>query len=655
LNRRSYVLTRRCLMKRERTLAGVLAVGLLLLLAASSGMAQDSSPQAALGTAFTYQGRLTDVSGPVNDICDFTFGLYNSATEGTRIRTESVTGVQVSQGLFTVQLDYGADAFNGYPRWLEISVDCGNGVTKLSPRQPVTPAPYALYAVEACSGGGGGEGWALTGNSGTAPGTNFLGTMDNEALVLKVNSKQALRIEPRNESPNLVGGYHGNGASSTAKGATISGGGAAGGANQVSAAFGTVGGGLDNTASEKHAVVGGGRNNEAAGKNSTVSGGSQNRAGADYASVGGGSENSASGEYATVAGGQYNTADGSNSTVAGGRDNTASGGTICGGAWNVTEFGGFVGAGRENLASGLYSAVAAGELNSATGENAFVGSGYLNYVPGKWSAIAGGLENAVRSNLAFIGGGEENEVEGERSTIGGGYLNWVPGWECTVGGGAENWAYGTCTTIAGGLRNRTGGYASMVPGGSDNSASGDYSLAAGHQAKAIENGCFAWGDSTAQDVECDVQDRWVARASGGVYFYTNSSLTSGVKVNGGGNAWSSASDRELKARFADLNYVEVVERLVQEVPITTWKYKSEDVGIRHIGPVAQDFYAAFGVGDDDSHISTVDADGVALAAIHGLYELVQQKDAQIADLEARVTALEALVMANAHNPEGGQP
>ncbi len=66
---------------------------------------------------------------------------------------------------------------------------------------------------------------------------------------------------------------------------------------------------------------------------------------------------------------------------------------------------------------------------------------------------------------------------------------------------------------------------------------------------------------------------------------------------------------------------EVMER-VAEIPITTWNYESQDSEIRHMGPAAQDLYAAFGLGEDQRYISTVDADGVTLAAIQGLYELV---------------------------------
>ena len=65
--------------------------------------------------------------------------------------------------------------------------------------------------------------------------------------------------------------------------------------------------------------------------------------------------------------------------------------------------------------------------------------------------------------------------------------------------------------------------------------------------------------------------------------------------------------------------------------------------MRHIGPTAQDFRAAFNLGIDDKHIATVDADGVALASILALYQLVQEKDRQIEQLQTRVTHLERAV------------
>ena len=104
--------------------------------------------------------------------------------------------------------------------------------------------------------------------------------------------------------------------------------------------------------------------------------------------------------------------------------------------------------------------------------------------------------------------------------------------------------------------------------------------------------------------------------------------------------------------------VDGIETLVRlaSVPLSTWNYVSQDPDVRHLGPMAQDFRSAFGLGEDDQHIDTVDADGVALAALQGVHRLLEEKDAQIASqqrqiltLEARVTALEVMT----HGPEPG--
>ena len=81
---------------------------------------------------------------------------------------------------------------------------------------------------------------------------------------------------------------------------------------------------------------------------------------------------------------------------------------------------------------------------------------------------------------------------------------------------------------------------------------------------------------------------------------------------------------------------------IAALPLSSWNYKT-DTTTRHVGPMAQDFYAAFAVGPDDKHIATVDADGVALAAIQGLNQKVEEKDARIAELERRLEKLEQLM------------
>jgi hypothetical protein len=104
--------------------------------------------KAALGTAFTYQGELQQSGSPVTGNGDFQFSLWDAASGGAQIgATVPVDGVAVDNGRFTAQLDFGAAAFDGEARWLEIAVDYPSGTgsfTTLSPRQPVSAAPYAL-------------------------------------------------------------------------------------------------------------------------------------------------------------------------------------------------------------------------------------------------------------------------------------------------------------------------------------------------------------------------------------------------------------------------------------------------------------------------------------------------------------------------------
>jgi WD40 repeat protein len=95
------------------------------------------------------------------------------------------------------------------------------------------------------------------------------------------------------------------------------------------------------------------------------------------------------------------------------------------------------------------------------------------------------------------------------------------------------------------------------------------------------------------------------------------------------------SDRAVKEAFETTDPLTILQRLT-ELPIETWNYKWDAAAVRHIGPMAQDFAAAFAVGEDDKHICTVDAQGVAFAAIQGLYRLLQEKDAQTAGLQAQL-------------------
>ncbi|HZX14811.1 MAG TPA: tail fiber domain-containing protein [Thermodesulfobacteriota bacterium] len=95
------------------------------------------------------------------------------------------------------------------------------------------------------------------------------------------------------------------------------------------------------------------------------------------------------------------------------------------------------------------------------------------------------------------------------------------------------------------------------------------------------------------------------------------------------------SDLNAKENFDLVDRRDILARLAS-ISVETWNYKFQSPTIRHIGPMAQDFAATFGVGEDDKHINIVDAFGVALASIQALYEMIQEKDAKITALEQRL-------------------
>jgi hypothetical protein len=95
------------------------------------------------------------------------------------------------------------------------------------------------------------------------------------------------------------------------------------------------------------------------------------------------------------------------------------------------------------------------------------------------------------------------------------------------------------------------------------------------------------------------------------------------------------SDRGVKADFAPVDAHDVLMRLAA-IPVETWSYKFEDSSVRHIGPMAQDFAAAFGMGDSDRLINMVDASGVSIAAIQALYGMLQERDQEMLSLRSEV-------------------
>ena len=136
------------------------------------------------------------------------------------------------------------------------------------------------------------------------------------------------------------------------------------------------------------------------------------------------------------------------------------------------------------------------------------------------------------------------------------------------------------------------------------------------------------------------------RAAGGVYLYTRADLGTGVALAANGSSWAALSDANAKENFRDVDGEDLLARLAA-VPIREWNYKAQGATIRHLGPTAQDFRAAFGLGDFPLRINTIDADGVALAAVKALdartRALTEQLTRENDDLRARLARLELLL------------
>jgi hypothetical protein len=644
----------------------------------------------AQGTAFTYQGQLQNNGALANGNFDLKFTLFKTNINGTAVAgpvTNSDVGI--SNGLFTVTIDFGGAVWNGETNWLEIAVETNGGspFTKLSPRQQVTPTPYAITAENLGSGGlsgtyGGmvtlnnssnqftgaftGDGsnltnvnaatlgglnasnfWQLGGNT-PASGSQIVGTLNSQSFDLYAGGVRAMRLVLRTDAsgqysnaPNVIGGSSVNVVKASVVGATVGGGGGMDTngisyPNQVNADFGTISGGLSNSVSSlaTYGYVGGGYQNSAVSFASTVGGGKLNYSSFDYTTVAGGFNNTAGGFSnggSTVAGGANNSATGDYSAVGGGYSNSVGGvgSFIGGGGYDGTvAAGNFVNANAATIGGGLGNQIPSGS------RYAFIGGGASNSASAYFAAVVAGSSNAASAQGAFVGGGGADGVHAPGSLSPNG--NRADAGGAVVTGGWGNEAFGLDSTVGGGYENRAGGEYSTVAGGYNNYATGAGSFAAGNNANAGYDGSFAWSDGSAYTT-ATASDQFVARASGGFFFYTGTG-SGGATLAAGTTSWTALSDRNAKKNFQSVDTVAVLNKLAG-IPIEQWNYKWEgDTDTPNIGPMAQDFKAAFYPGRDDKGISTLEFDGVELAAIQGLNEKLeaggQKAEARIQKLEA---------------------
>jgi len=266
--------------------------------------------------------------------------------------------------------------------------------------------------------------------------------------------------------------------------------------------------------------------------------------------------------------------------------------------------------GYEATATGITS-VAIGDLTTASADQS-TALGFVTKAKGGASTAMG--FDTTASGIVSTAMGRSTLASGGTSTAMGNGTQ-------ALGQAATAMGFGT---VAGGDYSTAMGYYTV--------ADGSYSLVMGSRVGSGGHlGSFIYGDaSTRSDAHNTADNQFLAVASGGVYFFTNPDRTAGAGLPPGSSSWIVLSDRSAKTAVQPIDGREVLKK-VTALPLNTWQYKTQDPKYRHMGPMAQDFYAAFRLGESDKGIDTVDADGVALAAIQGLNALVMEKEAKTAE------------------------
>jgi hypothetical protein len=349
----------------------------------------------------------------------------------------------------------------------------------------------------------------------------------------------------------------------------------------------------------------------------------------------------------------------------------------------ITAADSVIGGGGENsILSNIYSGIGGGKNNTIQ-TNASA------------STIAGGDSNLIQDNAyqSVIGGGFLSTIQPNafRSTIGGGAFNTNTGSYATVPGGDQNvagqnsfaaghrakanypgtfvWADSTDADFAsmgnnqfliraaGGVGigvNKVEAPLHVAPNaGGGGIIVGVDAFGGGYTALQMDVSSISNGYAKLQAIKSSGSafGNLVLNAAGGNVGINTSAPVYPLEMGSGAfcsvaGVWTSVSDRNVKENFTAITPGEVLAK-VASLPITQWKYKIEPSGIKHIGPVAQDFHAAFGLGDSDKAIGSVDESGVALAAIQGLNQKLESeakaKDAEIEALKQNLAELKKLV------------
>ena len=538
-------------------------------------------------SSFTYRGDLLDEGTPADGRYDLQFTLY-ADREGRQPLTGhvDVTDVLVTDGAFSVALDLPDTGME--TAWLQVAVRDADehAYWPLGEAEPVALKGAVCPAA-----------WELGGNAGTLASSNFLGTTDAQPLVLRTANVPALRISPDSTvvsggalTASLVAGSRANVSFAAARGAVVAGGGAVAAADPQ---FPSLAG--PNRVASAYTTVGGGSNNTAG--DPTDADGTT----AAFAVVAGGSGNLASRLGAAVSGGVGNLASGDGSAVIGGGTNTASGAnaTVLGGSANC----------------------AGGQLSLAAGTRAKVRPGTDSGNPGTGCSGVGASGDANGDEGSFVWADSQNA--NFLSTGPNQFLLRAAG-----GVGINTTALNTSADLVLGARAATNG--------------GDADADLVWRTRSGLTGSIYVVDSTGGMVFSTQSNRFVLGAAAlDATRYLNTGAN-GAHLTAGGT-WTNGSSRAVKQAIEAIDPGAVLDGVLA-LGISRWQYKDSAEGF-HIGPMAEDFFAAFGTGGSDRHIATVDADGVALAAIQGLNSKLERENAALREELGEVAALRSQLAA----------
>ncbi len=548
----------------------------------------------AIGSAQIADGSIANAdlaSGSVT-----TIKLANQSVTTARLADDSVTTAKLVDGNVTAA-KLASDA-------VDSSKVADGSITDADLAGGIDPAKIA------------GTAWTQAGNSPAAGA--FLGTNNTEPLELRVNGKRVGvitdAVDGSNHAPNVLLGAENNVIDPAVAGATIGG----GGGDPASTSCGDGSQPCVNTVLGDYGTVSGGKGNYASGGYASVSGGYSNTASGLYATVGGGRSNTASGDNATVGGGGYNTASGTRATVGGGYSNTAI-------VWRST-----VGGGGYNTASGYAATVPGGANNQAGGHNSLAAGYYATvrnndsssaYYSGDSDGDEGTFIWADSTIARFISTGPDQFLV---RANGGAWFGQTP----SSGDFSPDLSNGYFHIVA-------DGQTDLILGGSSNTDTNDDGILSSDPRYPGSDLIINSND----EITFYLNNDNTSGESSGFAIVDRESSTTVFVVHDTGNATLAGtltqnSDRDNKERIEAIDPQAVLAKLAA-LPLYRWSYKGEQA--RHIGPMAQDFHAAFCLGDTDKGIAMVDPDGVALAAIQAVARENQALQAKVDQQQQQLT------------------